>query len=81
MNSINRVAIMKNKVQQYIFGTVLTVVISFAVTHTVVAQQAGYFNHQYLPPILFNPGATGFQGDHQLLAGYLERFFRIDNKR
>ena len=61
---------MKNKVQQYIIGTVLTVVISFAVTHTVVAQQAGYFNHQYLQPILFNPGATGFQGDHQLLAGY-----------
>ncbi len=36
----------------------------------VGAQEAGYFNHQYLQPILINPGATGFQGDHQILAGY-----------
>jgi len=27
-------------------------------------------NHQYLQPILINPAATGFQGDHQVLAGY-----------
>lgn len=34
------------------------------------AQEAGYLNHQYLQPILVNAGAAGFQGDHQLLAGY-----------
>lgn len=61
---------MKNKVHQYIIGTVLTVVISFTITQTIGAQQTGYFNHQYLQPVLFNPGATGFQGDHQILAGY-----------
>lgn len=33
-------------------------------------QEAGYLNHQYIQPILINPGAAGFQGDHQLLGGY-----------
>ena len=34
------------------------------------AQQAGYFNHHYLRPVMINAGATGFDGDHQILAGY-----------
>lgn len=38
------------------------------------AQEAGYFNHQYLQPILINPGAAGFTGDHQFLAGYRHRW-------
>lgn len=38
------------------------------------AQEAGYFNHQYLQPILINPGAAGFIRDHQVLAGYRHRW-------
>lgn len=61
---------MKSKFQAYILGTVLTVAFSAGVSNKAFGQEAGYFNHQYLQPILFNPGATGFQGDHQLLGGY-----------
>jgi len=38
------------------------------------AQEAGYFNHQFLQPILLNPGATGFQGDHQVMASYKHNY-------
>lgn len=41
---------------------------------TLTAQEAGYFNHQYIQPVLVNPGAVGFQGDHQVLAGYRHRW-------
>ena len=61
---------MKNKIQSYIFGIVLSVILTVAAVNTAYTQEAGYFNHTFLQPILFNPGATGFQGDHQLLAGY-----------
>ncbi len=61
---------MKSKIQSYIIGAILMAIISGGAATSALAQEAGYFNHQYLQPILFNPGATGFQGDHQLLAGY-----------
>ena len=61
---------MKNKIQAYIFGIVLSGTITLAAVNTASTQEAGYFNHTFLQPVLFNPGATGFQGDHQLLAGY-----------
>ena len=61
---------MKNKIQAYIFGIVLSGITTLAAVNTASAQEAGYFNHTFLQPVLFNPGATGFQGDHQLLAGY-----------
>jgi len=38
------------------------------------AQEAGYFNHQFLQPVLINPGATGFDGDHQFLAAYKHNY-------
>lgn len=56
--------------QQHIIGAFLAVMLISGLSNTAAAQEAGYFNHQYLQPILINPGATGFQGDHQLLAGY-----------
>ena len=44
------------------------------VSGVLAAQEAGYFNHQYLQPILINPAAAGFNGDHQFLAGYRHRW-------
>lgn len=38
------------------------------------AQEPGYFNHHFLQPVLINPGATGFSGHHELLAGYKHRW-------
>lgn len=67
---IKRVAVMNKKIQAYIFGIILQVIIAIGAVNTASTQEAGYFNHSFLQPILFNPGATGFQGDHQLLAGY-----------
>src|SRR6187431_1312425 len=61
---------MKKKIQEYTLGIILSVVVTLAAVNTAVAQEAGYFNHTFLQPVLFNPGATGFQGDHQILAGY-----------
>lgn len=39
-------------------------------THKINAQETGYFNHHYLLPVLINPGATGFRGDHEVFAAY-----------
>lgn len=61
---------MKNKIQEYTLGIILSVVVTIGAVNTAVSQEAGYFNHTFLQPVLFNPGATGFQGDHQILAGY-----------
>ncbi len=43
------------------------------------AQEVGYFNHYYLQPVMINPGATGFQGDHQLLADYRLSYADFEN--
>lgn len=61
---------MKNNIHQYILRVVLAVVLITGITKSGIAQEAGYFNHSYLQPILINPAATGFQGDHQIMAGY-----------
>ena len=61
---------MNKKIQAYIFGIILSVIVTIGAVNTAYTQEAGYLNHSFLQPILFNPGATGFQGDHQLLAGY-----------
>ncbi len=61
---------MKRIVNQHILAAVLMILLSALGNNKLLAQEAGYFNHQYLQPVLINPGATGFQGDHQILAGY-----------
>ncbi|MEO5907403.1 MAG: PorP/SprF family type IX secretion system membrane protein [Saprospiraceae bacterium] len=48
--------------------------VHLCVVQTVNAQEPGYFNHQFLQPVLINPGATGFHGDHQLMAGYKHKW-------
>lgn len=40
----------------------------------VNAQEAGYFNHTYLYPVLINPGATGFEENHQVMASYKHNY-------
>jgi type IX secretion system PorP/SprF family membrane protein len=60
---------MNKKLHQYIIGSLLTTVLCVGVTN-LKAQESGYFNHHFIQPVLINPGATGFQGDHQILAGY-----------
>jgi len=70
MKALNRIVIMKNNIHPYIFRVVLAVVLITGITKSGIAQEAGYFNHSYLQPILINPAATGFQGDHQIMAGY-----------
>ena len=70
MKALNRIVIMKNNIHPYIFRFVLAVVLITGITKSGIAQEAGYFNHSYLQPILINPAATGFQGDHQIMAGY-----------
>ena len=50
---------MKRKIQAYITCACLTVVLTLLTSLTATAQEAGYFNHQYLQPVLINPGATG----------------------
>ena len=70
MNVINRNVIMKNQYTSYFLKAVLACILVSGMANKAISQEAGYFNHQYLQPILINPGATGFQGDHQILAGY-----------
>lgn len=61
---------MKKRIQSYISLLAVSAIILTGSIQSAFAQGSGYFNHQYLQPILINVGATGFQGDHQLLAGY-----------
>ena len=49
-----------------------------AVPSLLKAQEPGYFNHQYLQPILINPAATGFHGDHNFLASYKHNYSDFD---
>ena len=44
----------------------------------VNAQEAGFFNHYYFQPVLINPGATGFQGDHQVMGAYRRTYSDFD---
>ncbi len=61
---------MKRTLQTYISSIAIVALFFVGGTNVAISQGAGYFNHQFLQPILINAGATGFQGDHQLLAGY-----------
>jgi len=64
---------MKNNTRKYILGYTLFVLLS-CTYNKMYAQEAGYFNHQFLQPVLINPGATGFDGDHQFLAAYKHNY-------
>ncbi len=61
---------MNKKLQKCLSVIIMTLIIVIGRSYTTYAQEAGYFNHYYIQPILINPGATGFNGDHELLAAY-----------
>ncbi len=61
---------MNKKIQKYLVGIGLKSMILIGSFQMVSAQEAGYFDHHYLQPVLINPGATGFNGDHEFLAAY-----------
>lgn len=61
---------MNKRVQPYTIRIMLAAMAFLTMSLRMEAQEAGYFNHHYLQPVLINPGATGFQGDHQVLAAY-----------
>lgn len=65
---------MNQKIQSYTFSViVMTFLLSFMIQRSA-AQEAGYFSHHYFLPVLINPGATGFNGDHEILAGYRHNY-------
>ncbi|MFZ1678300.1 MAG: PorP/SprF family type IX secretion system membrane protein [Saprospiraceae bacterium] len=61
---------MNKKIQKYLLGIGLTSILLIGSFQVIKAQEAGYFDHHYLQPVLINPGATGFNGDHEFLAAY-----------
>jgi len=61
---------MNKKIQKYLLAIGLTSMLLIGAIHIGHAQEAGYFDHHYLQPVLINPGATGFNGDHEFLAAY-----------
>ncbi len=65
---------MKQPVYNFITSLAFGIIFFLGTSNGLFAQQAGYFNHSYLQPVLFNAGATGFQGDHQILAGYRQQY-------
>ena len=74
IHSTFKVALMNKNIQICIFGFVLCVIFHLGSPNKLNAQEAGYFNHQYLIPVLINPAATGFNGDHQIMAAYKHNY-------
>jgi type IX secretion system PorP/SprF family membrane protein len=65
---------MNQKIQAYTFGAFVMTLLFTLTVQTSRAQEAGYFSHHYFLPVLINPGATGFRGDHEILAGYRHNY-------
>ena len=61
---------MKIKSHFIVPGILMMALVQFANINKLSAQETGYFTHQFLQPILINPGATGFNEDHQAMATY-----------
>nr|MDQ3016346.1 PorP/SprF family type IX secretion system membrane protein [Bacteroidota bacterium] len=65
---------MNKNLYNIIASASLILVTQLCMISSVNAQEPGYFNHQFLHPVLINPGATGFQGNHQILAAYKHKW-------
>lgn len=61
---------MNKKIHNSLLSIGLTLAILLGNIQIICAQEAGYFDHYYMQPVLINPGATGFNGDHEFLAAY-----------
>ncbi|MDX1408443.1 MAG: type IX secretion system membrane protein PorP/SprF, partial [Saprospiraceae bacterium] len=42
------------------------------------SQEAGVFTHYHLNPVLLNPGATGFEQQHEFLFNYRNKWAAFD---
>ena len=58
-----------------ILFTGLVVMAAYAVALT---QEAGVFTHYHLNPVLLNPGATGFEQQHEFLFNYRNKWAAFD---
>lgn len=66
---------MKNKIiSNYTLACTLILLLQMLSLDSLRSQEAGYFNHQFIEPVLINPAATGFDGDHQVLAAYKHNY-------
>lgn len=74
IHQLLKVALMNKRIYNHLSGIVIIAIILFASHQSTTAQEAGYFNHQFMHPILINPGATGFHGDHNILAAYKHNY-------
>jgi type IX secretion system PorP/SprF family membrane protein len=61
---------MNQKIQTYTYSFVVIALCALFTVDKAAAQEAGYFSHHYFEPVLINPGATGFRGDHEILGAY-----------
>ncbi|MDX1479502.1 MAG: PorP/SprF family type IX secretion system membrane protein, partial [Saprospiraceae bacterium] len=59
-------------------NTVLTCTLVLATWATMLAQEAGTFTHYHLNPVLLNPGATGFEEQHEFLFNYRNKWAAFD---
>lgn len=69
---------MNKNIQQCIFGFILSVILHLGISNKINGQEAGYFNHQYILPVLINPAATGFNGGHEIMAAYKHNYSDFD---
>ena len=69
---------MNQKLQLYTLSFLLTIVCLSVANQKAAAQEAGYFNHHYFIPVLINPGATGFNGDHEIIGAYRTNYGDFD---
>ena len=65
---------MNKNIQKYFLAISTCILIQAFGFHAAQAQEAGYFNHQFLQPVLINPAATGFEGNHQVMASYKHNY-------
>ena len=70
---------MNKKTHNYILGSLIFLFITTVSFQKIHAQEAGFFNHYYFQPVLINPGATGFDGDHQILGSYKRTYSDFDD--
>lgn len=56
----------------------LTAATTLLFTGAALSQEAGVFTHYHLNPVLLNPGATGFGGQHEFLFNYRNRWAAFD---
>jgi type IX secretion system PorP/SprF family membrane protein len=65
---------MNKKILKCLYVIPLVVIFLVGRSNVTIAQEAGYFNHYYILPVLINPGATGYKGDHEFIAGYKHNY-------